>query len=298
LDLGNLIDFFEKDLFTGYIHIKDNKKEPLVFFDSGQITKCLEMVDNEYKSVSLKSVLNTVKKEEIVNTYYLPEETGIFWPNLANAKILYPNLSNEFTVLLKLVYKLKQEKLTGFIEISISKDRKSFIYFQNGKIIGTCSSWRQWVFDEGERYLAEIIAKSTQATFNVYKISLEKISEENMTLQETIDLFQEYLATAEKIIGEKSFSSLLHQICLEKAKKYPLLDPSTNELKYKEGKISLGVSISEIELTEVLKEVCEEIIKENDLKKKITQQTINLKKKYQDFIKRFELSSLFGEGLT
>lgn len=294
LNLANLISFLKNDLFTGYIQTKVSEKEFLVFLDHGQILNSFEIVDNKYKFLPLEEILNTIKGEGTVNVYYLPEETALFWANLATAEILYPNLSTDFTDLIKLMHKLKKEEVTGWTEITSSQGEKSFVYFQNGTIIGTCSSWRKWVFEESEKYLPEITERASEAIFNVYKLRLDK-TPANVTLEEITNFFQEYLATLEKFLGKKEFSLLWRQKGIEKVVKYPFLDPFANEFKYKEGKIVFEGNATEKELIEALKEICEEIIQQKkDLEKNIIQETRYLKEKYRTFIENTGLSFLLG----
>ena len=293
LNLSNFINFLKNDLFTGYIQVKTPEKEYLIFLDHGQVLNTVEILNNEYKFLSLEETLSNIN-EGIVNVYRLPEETAPFWANLVTAEILYPNLSTDFTDLIKLIYKLKREEITGWAEINHSQGEKSFIYFQNGIVIGTCSSWRKWIFEEGEKCLPEITKRSSEAVFNVYKLRLEQISV-NINLENITNFFQEYLAILEKIIGEKNFSLLWRQKGIEKADEYPFLDPFANEFEYKEGKIAFYGDASEKELLEALKKMCAEIIdQKKELKKKIIQEAGYLKQKYRIFIENTGLSSLLG----
>ena len=293
LNLSNFINFLKNDLFTGYIQIKTSEKECLIFLDHGQVINTFEILNNEYKFLSLEGILSNIN-EGIVNVYRLPEETAPFWANLVTAEILYPNLSTDFTDLIRLLHKLKREEITGWAEIILSGNEKSFIYFQNGIVIGTCSSWKNWLFEKGEAHLPEITKRTSEAVFNVYKLPLEQIST-NINLENITNFFQEYLAVLEKIIGEKNFSLLWRQKGVEKAEKYPFLDPFANEFEYKEGKIAFYGDASEKELLEALKEVCTEIIKHNkNLEKKIVQEASYLKQKYKIFIENTGLSSLLG----
>jgi len=293
LNLSNFINFLKNDLFTGYIQIKTSEKEYLIFLDHGQVLNTFEILNNKYNFLSLEEILSNIN-QGIVNIYHLPEETAPFWANLVTAEILYPNLSTDFTDLIRLLHKLKREEITGWAEIILSENEKSFIYFQNGIIIGTCSSWKKWIFEKGEKSLPEITKRASKAVFNVYKLPLEQVSA-NINLENITNFFQEYLAILERFIGEKNFSLLWRQKGIEKAERYPFLDPFANEFEYKEGKIVFYGDTSEKELLEALKEVCAEIIdQKKDLKKRIIQEASYLKQKYSIFIENTGLSSLLG----
>jgi len=292
LNLSRLIEFLKSDLFTGYVQIKGAEKEFLIFLEDGQILSSIENTDDEYKSLPFQDVLNAIGEDESVNIYHLPQETAPFWANLATAEVLYPGLSSDFTVLLKLIHKLKQEKLTGWIESRLSEDEKSLVYFKDGKIMGTCSSWRGFVFDEEEKHLSEVIEKSSEGVFNVYKLLLDRVT--SMALEEIINFYQEYLHILEKTVGHRQFSLSLRQKCVEKAEKYPFLDPFANELEFKEGKLSFVGDASERQLLEALKEVCVEIIKEKGLEKKIDKEAGDLKEKYKVFLENTGLSALLA----
>ncbi|MDL1969760.1 MAG: hypothetical protein LWW94_02075 [Candidatus Desulfofervidaceae bacterium] len=287
LNLPQFIDFLKNDLFTGYIQIKGTHKDFLIFLEIGQILNCLEITENNYQILSLEEILNKVGKEEYVDVYYLPEETAIFWANLVTGSILYPNLSSDFTDLIKLLAKLKDEKLTGWIEINSPQKEKSFVYFQNGKVIGSCCSWKGNKFYKGEDLLPEIIKKYSKAVFDVY------ISGET-SIEEAINFFEAYIKILEEIIGKKEFSLLWRRKGVEKADKYPFLDPFANEFEYKEGKINFWGEVSPNEFIEALKEVCSEIIKEKKLTEKMKDKTKEIKDQHKTFIEKNGLFSLVG----
>ena len=145
-DLLKLIEFLKNDLFTGYIQIWKEEKESMIFLDTGQIVKCIENKSAKYNDISLQHLIENLGKEEVIHVFDLPENSVMFWANLYMGKILYPNLSTDFTDTTRLILKLKRENLTGWMEIHLRQE-KGIIYFQNGEIIGTCSSWRNWYFN-------------------------------------------------------------------------------------------------------------------------------------------------------
>lgn len=294
LNLPQFVDFLKDDLFTGYIQIKRTDKDFFIFLEMGQVLNCLEVSDNNYQMLSLEEILNKIGKGDYVNVYYLPEETVIFWANLVTGNVLYPNLSSDFTDLIKLLAKLKHEGLTGWLEITSPQKEKSFVYFQNGKVIGSCCSWKGYKFYEGEDLLPEIIKKHAKAVFDVYKVSLDKGISGEISKEEVINFFAEYIKILEEVMSKKEFSLLWRQKGIEKADKYPFLDPFASEFEYKEGEINFWADVSPNELLEALKEVCSEIIKEKKLTEKINDRTQEIKGKYKTFIKKNGLFSLVG----
>jgi len=293
LEMPKLIEFLKNDLFTGYIQIQAEEKNLMIFLDTGQIINCLEVSNNDYRNLTLEELLTNIKKEEFVHVFYLPENTVLFWANLFTGKILYPDLSTEFTDANRLIQKLKRENLTGWMEINLPMKEKGIIYFQNGEIIGTCSSWRKWNFQEGEEFLPEITERISQATFNVYKLTLEETLENDLTVENILSFFQELISALEDVIGEKEFFLLWRHKAIEKAEKYPFLDPFANEFEYKSKKIIYEGTASEKELINGLKEICGEIIKERKLQKEISSKIKELKEKYKLFIEKAELLELF-----
>jgi hypothetical protein len=293
VDLPKLITFLTNDLFNGYIHIKGEGKEFFIFFEMGELLKCLDISDNQIKEISWEEITEQLHYNEYLNIYFLPEETIFFWANLAYATLLYPNLTSEFTDPVRLLNKLKKEGLTGFIEI-IMDHEKSYIYFQEGSIIGTSSSWNKEMFIPGESEVSVIIGKIEKAIFNVYKVEEKAEMNLDKLLEEALKFFEKYISILEKSIGEKKFSTLWRQLALEKAEQYPFLDPFAGEFEYKKGKINLWSDISTVELTEGLKEVCLELAKEANLLPQQKEVLEKLKRDYKELIKRLNLFPLFS----
>ncbi len=293
LDIPKLVTFLKNDLFNGYIQIKTEGREFLVFFEMGEILKCLNVTDNHIEEIPYKEIIEQLHYNEYLNLYFLPEETTFFWANIAHATLLYPNLSSEFTDPIRLLNKLKKESLTGFVEI-VMPPEKGYIYLQEGNVIGTSSSWNEWEFKPEDNEIPVIITKIEKAIFNVYKVERKVEAALNDLFQEVLDFFSVYMSILEENIGKKQFSILLRQQAIEKAEKYPFLDPFAGEFEYKEGIINLWSDISIAELAEGLKELCLEIAKKIKLLPSQKEKLKGLKEDYKELIKKLNLFPLFN----
>ncbi len=269
--LPRLFEFLKNDLFSGYLHIIASEYEYFVFFDQGEILNVLkkDLKSKKFETMDLTEMEGEVA-DDILNIFHLPEETSFYWSNIIKAEILYPNLSSEFSNLIKLINKIKKEKVTGFIEIISQDNEKSFIYIMDGDILGTSCSWNKWVFEEGDRKISEITNKAINAVFNVYSIDLNKMSnKKEINKEEIIDLFQKLFSLVEKKVNSKNFSITWRQIALEISDKYPFLDPFANQFEYVNSTITIKGKIFSEELLNGLKELFESLVARLGVKNKI-----------------------------
>ena len=77
-----------------------------------------------------------------VNIYEIGTEEIYFWASIPAAEKIYKDLSTEFTDLEGLIKKMRSEKLTGYIDVSIGSGKEmGLIFLINGKIMGGSYSW-------------------------------------------------------------------------------------------------------------------------------------------------------------
>ena len=98
--------------------------------------------------------------------------------------------------------------MTGFIEITMGSE-KSYIYFQEGNIIGTSSSWNKRRFIQGDSEVSAIIKRIENAIFNVYKV--EEKAEMNLDkLLEELDKIPDEILSKEEM--ERKIKDLKKQL--------------------------------------------------------------------------------------
>ena len=213
-----------------------------------------------------------------INVYNIGAEQVHFWSNLSNAAEVYKDLSTEFTDLEGLVRKMGSEGFTGFINISLQNEGGGgLLFFMNGQLNGGSYSWEEGVVSGSEENNELLIQKTVESggTFDVVEIPLSKGDLEGESTgdpskhsSETITSLEELLALLERAISSNKkikapFSKLLKKKFLEKANKYPFLDPFAAEFEYSDQEISYVGGASDTDLAkgviESVKELAEEL---------------------------------------
>ena len=238
LDIGKLIEHFQGEIGSGGLFFKSANAEGVIFFDTDEILNgYFHVKDNEISGYqAIDRFLETDSEYNFnIDVYRIPQEEVYFWSSLPSADKIYRDLSTEFTDLEGLIKKMVSEKLTGFIDISISNgDEGGLIFMSNGEIIGGSFSWAKDEEIPIKRNLEILISKleDSGGVFQVSRIPLknEQVGEqkaENSTdpLAGTIKMLEELLGIFENLFASRKdkatdFNKALRQKFVEKAERY------------------------------------------------------------------------------
>ena len=140
LDIKKLIEHCQGEMGSGAIHFKGPAEEGAIFFDKDEILDgVVRDRDRELGGSAATDHLMDAARDNsyLIDIYAIDLERIYFWANLHGAVKIYKDLSTEFTDLEGLIRKMTSEKLTGYIEVLISKGEDGgLIFFNNGEIIG------------------------------------------------------------------------------------------------------------------------------------------------------------------
>ncbi len=192
LDIYKLYEHYQGELGAGVVHFKSPTGEALVFFDEENLVNGVY----EYRKERLEGpdAINRVNQMAPQNNFavsvfrILPERI-YFWANLSNSKVLYSDLSSEFTDLEALIKKMTAEKLTGYIDIRLNAGASGgLLFFYNGEVIGGSSEDGAGDIDRSSQYRDDLIQRTRQhgGTFNVRKIFLKQESASPIELQKVV----------------------------------------------------------------------------------------------------------------
>ncbi len=281
LHLRKLFEHYQGELGCGAIRFKSPFGEGIIFFDKDELLNGWFRDDNNHMKGknAIEYIFGAAEKHNFTVSIYQIDPAHIyFWANVPDAVEVYGNLSSEFTDLSGLVEKMRKEKLTGFINVSIRNGTSGgLIFFNGGKVVGGSFAWpadHKGDFEEGLSLLVEK-SKDIGATFSVNKIvpaseklSVARGSEAQKCSWHLITALEECLAIFEKVVNaEKAyrgqFRTLLKKKFLDKAEKYEFLDPFAAEFEYVNHKITFVGNASEEEVVrgviESVRELAEEI---------------------------------------
>jgi hypothetical protein len=266
LNVRRLLEHCQGELGSGVLHFKSSSAEGVILFDKE------EFVDGvcEYKEEKMTGgaaidflMTSSSETNYVISIYHLEPERVYYWSNIPGAKRIYEDLSAEFTDLEGLMRKMSAERLTGYIEASISMGmEKALIFYNQGQIIGNFYSW-----DEGELKVSKekinLLVEKTKklgGTFHVSRISIAKGKKEAKTKKkeegpstEILTAMEEILGLSETILspgkGDKGeFDTLLKKRFLELAETYHFLDPFRGEFAYSNRKIRFSGKASDEDL--------------------------------------------------
>ena len=282
LNVARFIEHFSGEVTTGGILFSSAKAEGIVFIDDQSILSGVfkdKSVELEGKEAVDYMISNAGDSSFTVSVYKIEPEYVHFWSNLPNAEVIHNNLSTEFTDLKKLILKMQSEKLTGYVEVSISgMEEKGTIFLNMGTISGSLFPWDRKNLTNSRQDMEKLIATSQKSggEFNVYQVKLihNNLADTLDTSRETdapdmtLDIIEELLTIFEQTFranykGKSDFRTILRRKFVEKADHYDFLDPFAAEFQYADGKIDYsgdaGTDLLARGIVESIREIAEDI---------------------------------------
>lgn len=253
LHIPKLIEFFTQSPITGLVRFRAAQTEGFVLFGETQMESAF-LVSGKESFVGAEAVERIGEMAEKVNMgvdiEQVPKNMYAYWASLAHTTVIHKDLDSGFTSLQKLISKLTDEKLTGYIDVTVAKtDERGAIFFNGGKIVGGAFSWEDQNIRDNAESLAALIDKSQQngATFSVHstKVASEgtqtRLSTTSMVAPKAmLAMLTDLLKVVEVVVEKETqedFMRALKRKFVEKADTYPYLDPFAGEFSYDDGVI-------------------------------------------------------------
>jgi len=282
LEPSRLLEHYQGQLDSGVIHFKSASAEGAVFFDKDGLLEGVYEGKEENlrgKDAVQRLIHSTRSDNYTIGVYELEPEKLYYWTSILKAERVHENLSTEFTDLEGLMRKMASEKLSGYIEISVSSSEdRAFLFFKSGRMLGGSYSWRKGRLDRSQESRNSIIqtAKEKGALFHVSRISAGNPAEEKAGLptQHILEAVEELLVAVEDLFrSNKSvkgdFRTLLKKAFLELAETYPFLDPFAGEFEYADRKVRFTGESGEARLAEGLLASMKSLGEENGIRSEI-----------------------------
>ena len=303
-----MLEHYQGEIGSGGVFFKSATAEGAIFFDKDQV---IDAVFQE-KKIQLQGAEATDRLVKAggqenfrVDIYRISPEDVYFWASIPGAEKIYKKLSTEFTDLEGLIKKMSSEKLTGYIDVSISGGKEAgLIFIINGKIIGGSFSWDDLPPGDSRKNQELLIDKSrkTGAMFNVCRISL---ANENMgneaaptappasenalsMVEELLRIFENTVSTNKKLKGD--FSKLLKKKFVENAEKYAFLDPFAGEFDYSGRKVSFSGTTGDQELVRGVMESVTDLARELELMPELIGRLPAWSETYARKLKKFNIT--------
>jgi hypothetical protein len=268
LDIRKLFEHFQGEIGSGGVFFKSHSAEGVIFFDEDELLNGY-FQEKDTILTGNAAIDQLIQAESdynySVSIYKISQEEVYFWSSLPAAEKIYKDLSTDFTDLEGLIKKMRSEKLTGYIDVSIGDGMEGgLIFISNGEIIGGSYSWGGEKTNSSQNNLKILIDKTKKSggIFNVSRIpiksekidseSKEQVSDNNLDI---LAMLEEFLGVFETVMPTKKnkgagFSNILKKKFVEKAEDYAFLDPFAAEFEYSNRKIKYSGQVGEKELAD------------------------------------------------
>jgi hypothetical protein len=256
VDTPKLIQHYQTQVPSGCIHFQGQKADGVLFFKNQSMINGL-FKQGDQMLTGQKAVDHMVQacaeSQLSIDVLEISSEQMTFWAGVQSAEAIHTNLSTEFTDLKKLLKKMCDEKLTGYIEVHIDeKDETGRIFLVDGKFMGGTYSWTSNRLSGSKEGLEKLIGKTTtsEGLFTVYRVEStvsppEPAPPEAVPTRSDVGLkaLETLLQIAESTISDDKkikydFQTLIKKKFVQFVDKYAFLDPFADEFEYRNGKIA------------------------------------------------------------
>jgi hypothetical protein len=256
LNVPRLLEHYQGELGSGAIHFKSSAAEGAILFDKEEFVDgvCEHKEEKMTGRPAIEFLMTSSSKTNyVISIYQIDPERVYYWSSVPSARRIYQDLSAEFTDIEGLMRKMGREKLTGYIEASISMGMENaLIFYNHGQIIGNFNSWDQGELEVSKEKLNLLVEKTKKSggTFHVSRISIAKGKRAANTKKreegpsiEILTAIEELLSLSESILSpgkadRGEFNTLLKKRFLELAETYHFLDPFRAEFQYSNRKVN------------------------------------------------------------
>lgn len=145
LHLGKFIEHLQGDIGSGGIHCLSPSSEMIVYFNEQEIISSYHQEKDGPVTVSPEGEMAHswfLEANFAVKVYQLDDHAIFFWAQMPPVQHAKAVLKSTEILLPELVFRLKQKRFSGFIEVQLLKKAESgILFFHEGKRIGGSYSW-------------------------------------------------------------------------------------------------------------------------------------------------------------
>jgi hypothetical protein len=307
LDVKKLLEHFQGEIGSGGVYFKSHAAEGVIFFDQNELINGF-FQDRDIKisgSEAIERLLEAGDNYNLtVNIYEIGAEEVYYWAGIPTSEKIYRDLSTEFTDLEGLIKKMSSEKLTGYIDVSISDGKETgLLFLMNGRMMGGAYSWSNGSPSPSKKNRDLLVQKTKElgGSFNVCRIALNNLEKNNepdleqqKPPQRVIAMLEELLAISEKVVGSKKkksmdFQKLLRQKFVQHAERYAFLDPFAGEFEYLDQRIKYSGQTSDAHLVDGVFAIVKEMALELGLLSTLIEKLDSWSLKYAEDLAQFDI---------
>lgn len=269
IDIFALLDTLKLEGFCGTMEMDFSEAKGVLFIESGEIINGQVQTEKDTEMVTGKEAVRTLlsyskQKDGVLSIYRLPPEQVALVAKNLNQPLLFKDLSTRFVRFDQFLQKLKEEKLSGFIEV-VTKDRHPMgvLFMEEGESVEMFTTPKTGASIFGRISIPTFLENATNlgALFSVYgkkgapqpegkvengktdKSQIEGKGEEEKRreerFEELLPLLQEFLSNSEKMVdtlsSRETFKKTFKRALIEKSEEFGFLDPFAGEFEYGNG---------------------------------------------------------------
>lgn len=255
---GLLADLAARKL-TGYLHVSFPAYDAVLFMANGEPRTAIEQSElarSTGNAAAAGLAAHVREKAGIINVYALTPEMlqRLLWT--VDSDVLYKDLTTSFTNLERLVAKLEDDRLTGYVEILFANGKGSATVFIEAGQTVECVLYADSQSASGPDVYQTVLQHSASvgASFDVYRVRQEPspiapgvappVPEPPPPAADSAQLvgvWAEILGCVERIADSLSkpgrFIAAFKEVLVARAGTYPFLDPFAAEFEYRAGAI-------------------------------------------------------------
>ncbi|MFC1815251.1 hypothetical protein ACFL0M_04760 [Thermodesulfobacteriota bacterium] len=307
LNMERMIEHYQSELGTGSIYLKSPSAAGTIFFDEETILNVFFQDKDDWldgKNARDRLIMALKELNFSVSVYKIEPARLYYWANLSYAEDFYRDLSTKFSDLEGLIKKMRAEKLTGYIDVSISGSADGgIVYLNNGSIIGSSCSWDKNGQYGSKNNLQQLMMKSKDSggIFSVKQIDLKNVRRNSVSGTKTqkvssrmLVMIQDLLRILETFVsGNKKikidFETLLKKKFVEKADTYEFLDPFAAEFQYAKGRVEFSGDAAPEQLVKAILESVMELADELGILTLLSKHLETWKKRYTPEIVKYRI---------
>lgn len=320
VDIAKLIEHYQGEVGAGVVHFQSPVSEAVLFFDEQSIVN--GFLDHRRQHFHGTDAVERVvegagRNNFTISVYRILPERLYFWANLPKSKVVYADLTSEFTNLEGLIRKLEAEKFTGYIDVEVKNAQGGLLFIYKGEVIGGSSADGAGNLDRSEQYRQDLIQRSKEygGNFNVSRVMLDEPVTAKMAAPEqarntskadsgsreakidsarVMEMLGGLLYALESVVRSNrkirgDFETLLNRKFVEKVDKYEFLDPFAAEFRYAEGKAQFTGSADQKKLVAAVAECVTEIAENHGLLVRLQKNLEVWRREFADEISAFDI---------
>ncbi len=303
---------------TGYVLVSFRAYDGVLFIEDGEVTAGLEQ-DGEAKASGDLAVSNIASRASAkggtINVYALAPELLHLLVRVIDTEVIYRDLTSSFTSLDKLITKLREDNLSGYIEITLNDARGGGMVFLESGAIAECVFAVDGQQATGAHALPAIVQSAAAgASFNVYRVADPSVGQPLAAAADTnapsvgtspeplniLTVWSEIIGAIESVVDGLSrpgrFLTTFKEVLVARAGAYPFLDPFAAEFEYRAGVISFEGRIPadfSKGVGDCLSDAMARLafqLKRADLETRIRERLADFGERHKSVIEKFELS--------